>query len=140
MGFNNVFHIAGSALKAETVRLAASTSNMSNANVESDSPDTTYRAQYPVFETVRQNALRSGEHTAEAGVGVSGVYESEVEPLKRYAPNNPMADKDGFVYSPRVDYATEMTNAISAQTAYRFNLEALSTIKSLIRQTIQLGE
>lgn len=140
MGFNNVFNIAGSALKAETVRLAASTSNMSNANVESNSPDTTYRAQYPIFETVRQHALGAREHAAEAGVGVSGVYESDAEPLKRYEPNSPMADKDGFVYSPRVDYATEMTNAISAQTAYRFNLEALSTIKSLIRQTIQLGE
>ncbi len=140
MSLNSVFDIASSSLVAETARLKTSASNMSNANVVTGNPDDTYRAQYPVFTSVQENEQAWMSSQAKAGVAVTGIYESETEPVKRYEPNNPVADKDGFVYAPNVNYVEETVNAISAGRAYQMSLEMLNRTKQLIQRTLQLGQ
>ena len=141
MGLTNIFNIAGSAMTAETQRLSTTSSNMSNANVVSSSPDQVYRAQYPIFKAMVENAQYqwSGE-TSNAGVKLDGIYESNAEPLKRHEPNNPLADKDGYVYAPNVNYVEELANMISASRSYQMDLEIMSTAKQLVQRTLQLGE
>ncbi|KTC77964.1 flagellar basal body rod protein FlgC [Legionella brunensis] len=137
---NNIFDIAGSALVAETARLTTSTSNMSNANVVTSNPDDTYKAQYPVFKTIQDEAQMWMDNQVKTGVEVSAIYESEAEALKQYEPNNPLADADGFVYAPNINYVAEIANIISASKAYQMNLEVLNTSKQLIQRTLQLGQ
>lgn len=139
MSLNNIFDISGSALVAETRRLTTSASNMTNANIVTGNPDDTYRAQYPVFTAVQEQA-QQGMSQNKPGVQVSDVYESELDPVKRYEPGNPMADQDGFVYAPNINTVAEMANIISAARSYEMDVNVLHTAKQLIQQTLQLGD
>jgi flagellar basal-body rod protein FlgC len=140
MSLNNIFDISGSALVAETKRLTASASNLTNANVAVGNPDDAYRAQYPIFSTVQQQAEQWIGDQVKQGVAISGIYESNVEPVKRYEPNNPIADGDGFVYSPKINSVEEMANVISAARSYEMGVSVLNTAKQLIQRTLQLGQ
>lgn len=140
MSLNAIFDIAGSAMTAESARLTASAGNLSNANVESNSPDQVYKPKYPIFQSVQENANQWMGDQVKAGVQLKGVYESDVEPNKRYEPNNPMADEKGFVYTSNVNYVEEMANVISASRSYQMDIELLNTTKQLMQQTLRLGE
>jgi len=140
MSLNAIFDIAGSAMTAETARLTASAGNMSNANIESGSPDNVYKPQYPVFQAVQENANQWIGDNVKAGVLLKGVYESDAEANKRYQPNNPLADEKGFVYTANINYVEEMANVISASRSYQMNVELLGTAKQLMQRTLQLGE
>jgi flagellar basal-body rod protein FlgC len=140
MSLGSIFDIAGSALTAETARLTTSAANMSNANVASGTTDEAYRAQYPIFKTVQENANQWMGDKLSAGVQLKGTYESPAEPIKHYEPNNPIADKSGFVYLPNVNTVAEMANVISASKSYQMNVELVNTTKQLMLRTLQLGE
>ncbi|CDZ78134.1 Putative proximal rod protein [Legionella massiliensis] len=140
MSLNNIFDISGSALVAETRRLTTSASNLTNANVVVGNPDDVYRAQYPIFTTVQQQAEHWMGDQVKAGVAVTGIYESQTEPVKRYEPNNPIADADGFVYAPKISSVEEMANVISASRAYEMGINVINTAKQLIQKTLQLGQ
>ncbi len=140
MTLNAIFDIAGSAMTAETERLTSSVGNLSNANVEAGSPDGVYKPKYPIFQAVQENANQWMGDQVKAGVQLKGVYESDVEPSKRYDPNNPIADGDGFVYASNINYVEEMANVISASRSYQMNIELLNTTKQLMQRTLQLGE
>lgn len=140
MSLTTIFDIAGSAMTAETVRLKTSASNMSNANVEVGNPDDVYQPKYPIFKAVQEHANQWMGDQVKAGVQLNGIYESDAEPTKRYAPNNPIADADGFVYTSNVNYVEEMANVISASRSYQMNIELLNTTKQLMQRTLQLGE
>lgn len=140
MSLSAIFDIAGSAMTAETARLTSSAGNMSNANVESGSPDEVYKPKYPIFQSVQEHANQWMGDQAKAGVQLKGVYESDAEPAKRYEPNNPVADEKGFVYTPNVNYVEEMANVISASRSYQMDIELLNTTKQLMQRTLQLGE
>lgn len=140
MSLTNIFDISGSGLVAETKRMSTSASNMSNANVVTGSADDTYKAQYPIFTTVQQQAAQWMNNQTKGGVGLSGTYESTADPVKRYEPSNPVADGDGFVYAPNISSTAEMANIISAARSYEMDVNVLSTAKQLIQKTLQLGE
>jgi len=140
MSLNAIFDIAGSAMAAETARLSTSAENMGNANVEMGSPDEVYQPKYPIFQAVQENANQWLGDQVKAGVKVKGIYESDAEPYKKYSPNNPIADEQGFVYTSGVNYVEEMANVISSSRSYQMNIELLNTTKQLMQRTLQLGE
>lgn len=140
MSLGSVFDIAGSALTAETARLTTSASNMSNANIESGSADDVYKAQYPVFKTIQENATQWMDEQLPAGVQLQGTYASNADPIKHYQPNNPQADSKGFIYTPNINYVDEMANVISSSRSYQMNVELVNNTKQLIQQTLQLGD
>ncbi len=140
MSLNAIFDIAGSAMVAETARLKTSAGNMSNANIDAGSPEDVYKAKYPIFKAVQNNANQWIGEQMQGGVQLKGIYESEAEPIKRYEPNNPVADANGFVYTADINTVEEMTNVISASRSYEMNIEMLNTTKQLMQRTLQLGE
>ena len=140
MSLNAIFDIAGSAMSAETIRLSTSAENMSNANVERSSPDEVYQPKYPIFQTVQESQNKWMGNQIKAGVQVKGIYESTIEPSKRYDPNNPMSDDKGFVYTSNVNSVEQMANVISASRSYQMNIELVNTTKQLMQRTLQLGE
>lgn len=137
MSLGSVFQIAGSGMTAESRRLEASAGNMANANVVAGNPDDVYKPQYPVFKAVQNQANHFMNEKMIAGVEVTGVYESEADPIQHYEPNNPLADADGFVYAPNISTVEEMANMISASRSYQINIEMLNTAKQLMQHTLQ---
>ncbi|MGL4351354.1 MAG: flagellar basal body protein, partial [Plesiomonas shigelloides] len=54
MSFNKIYDIAGSAMRAQTVRLDTVASNLANVDSAAASEDTAFRAIKPVFSTLYQ--------------------------------------------------------------------------------------
>jgi flagellar basal-body rod protein FlgC len=140
MSLFNVFNTAGSALNAQTIRLNTTASNLANAESVDGDPNKVYRARHPVFQTMMDESGMSFD-TQNAGVGVRvlGVVESKTPPLMRYQPDNPSANKDGYVYSSNVNSIEEMTNMISANRSFATNVEAINTARDLLLKTISMG-
>ena len=133
-----IFDIAGSAMNAQSLRLNLVASNIANANSVSSSIDQVYKSRQPVFAAELQNVMKKNESAS--GVKVLGVVESTAPPVKEYAPNNPMANKDGYIYKSNVNTIEEMANMLSASRSYQNNVQVLNTAKQLMLQTLRMGQ
>ncbi|WP_416242978.1 flagellar basal body rod protein FlgC [Azospira sp. APE16] len=134
MSIFNMFHVAGSALTAQSVRLNAVASNMANADSITSADGTPYRAKQVVFE-----AVPMGNESAQ-GVRVKQVVESAAPPRVIYDPKNPAANADGYVSMPNVDAVEEMVNMISASRSYQSNADVMNTAKTLLTRTLAMGQ
>jgi len=140
MSLFNVFNISGSALNAQTIRLNTTASNLANAESVDGDPTKVYRARHPVFKTLLDNSESGSEGDGSvAGVRVLGVVESTTPAQKRYEPNNPLANQDGYVYMSNVNSIEEMTNMISANRSFATNIEAINTARDLLLKTLSMG-
>ena len=140
MSLFNVFDISGSALNAQTIRLNTTASNLANAESVDGDPTKVYRARHPVFQTLLDTSNTDADADgAIAGVRVLGVVESTTPAPKRYEPNNPLANKDGYVYMSNVNSIEEMTNMISANRSFTTNIDAINTARDLLLKTISMG-
>lgn len=138
MSLFNVMNISSSGMAAENVRLNTTASNIANANSVSSSYQDTYRARHPVFAAAMDKA--SADQTKGVGVEVRGIVESN-KPLQiEYAPGNPMADENGYIYKSNVNIVEEMANMMSASKAYETNVQVADTTKRIFRRVLQLGQ
>ena len=129
-----IFDIAGSALQAQSVRLSTIASNLANADSVAGSPEAVYKPLEPVFQ-----AQASGTDPALTGVRVREIAQSEAPPVRRYEPGHPLADADGYVFSPDVDPVAQMVNLISTSRNYQAGVEMLTTAKELTLATLSMG-
>ena len=134
MSMLNVYQIAGSALNAQSLRLNATASNLANADSVTSEDGQPYRAKQVVF------AARPVAGPAAVGVQVTQVVESAAPLRLVYEPNNPAANPDGYVEMPNVNVVEEMVNMISASRSYQNNAEVMSTARTLLQRTLQIGQ
>jgi flagellar basal-body rod protein FlgC len=133
-----IFDIAGSGMNAQSLRLNLVASNISNANSVSSSLNQVYKSRQPVFAAELKNLMN--QQDAAGKVNVLGVVESQAPAVMEYAPNHPMADKEGYIYKPNVNTVEEMANMMSASRSYQDNVEVLNTAKQMILQTLRMGK
>ena len=138
MSLFNVMNIASTGMSAENVRLNTTASNIANANSVSSSYEDTYKARHPVFAAALDQA--SHDQTKGVGVNVLGVVESSKPLQVEYAPGNPMADENGYIYKPNVNIVEEMADMLSASKAYETNVQVADTTKRIFRRVLQLGQ
>ncbi|RTL42892.1 MAG: flagellar basal body rod protein FlgC [Rhodocyclaceae bacterium] len=134
MSMLNVFHVAGSALTAQSLRLNTTASNLANADSITSSNGQPYKAKQVVFAA-----------TPMAGPGAQGVQVTQIvesaAPMRMvYDPKSPAANVEGYVALPNVNVVEEMTNMISASRAYQTNAEVMGTAKSLMEKTLAIGQ
>jgi flagellar basal-body rod protein FlgC len=128
---------AASGLSAQNIRLNTIASNLANAGSVGSSEATTYHTKYPVFSEITQSVAGLDKNSQPiGGVKVDSIKESEKPLQKRYEPDNPLADKDGFVFMTDVNPVAQMTDMISASKEYQANVELMNTTKGLITQTL----
>lgn len=145
-----IFDIAGSAMRAQTVRLNLIASNLANSETISSSIKQTYRSRQPVFAAQLDDAMQAAQAPPKEGVDkiqdfavgvkVLAVVESQVPPRMEYMPENPLANADGYIFRPNVNTLEEMTNMIAASRSYQDNVEMANTAKQLMLQTLRLGQ
>ncbi|QSX32741.1 flagellar basal body rod protein FlgC [Shewanella avicenniae] len=140
MGLYNIFNIAGSGMSAQTVRLNTTASNIANADSVSSSLDQTYKARHPVFQAELAKATQGQQQQESYSVKVQGIVESDKPLQKEYAPDHPLADADGFIYKPNVNVVEEMADMISASQSYQMNVQVADATKSMLQQTLRLGQ
>lgn len=134
MSVFNVFHIAGSALTAQSMRLNAVASNLANADSAVSADGKPYRAKQVVFEATPMQGA------AAQGVRVKQVVEDTSPPRLVYDPRNPAADEKGYVSMPNVSVVDEMVNMISASRSYQTNADVMNTAKQLLLKTLTIGQ
>jgi flagellar basal-body rod protein FlgC len=149
MSLSSVFNIAGTGMSAQTTRLNTVASNIANAETVSSSVDQTYRARHPVFATMLSDqaggtsgssSLFEDQGEAGQGVQVSGIVEDQSNLEPRYEPNNPAANKDGYVYYPNVNVVEEMADMISASRSFQTNADIMNTAKTMMQKVLTLGQ
>ncbi len=132
----DVFDLAGSGMRAQSLRLNVTSSNLANAGSVAKTPEEAYRARHPVFSSL----VMGGEGSVSTGVQVLGIVESAAPPSRRYQPAHPMADEQGYVYASNVNPIEEMVNMLSAARAFQSNVEILNTTKELMLGTLRIGQ
>ena len=136
MSVFKVFDIAGSGMSAQMLRLNTVASNVANAETMASNAEDVYKARHPVFETVLNEYAPD---KSMASVRVKQIVESDTAAVPHYMPGHPMANEEGYVFSPGINAIEEMADMISASRSYQNNIEVLSTTRELLLRTLQLG-
>jgi len=125
--------ISGAGMKTQGARLQVIAQNVANANslpqAEGGKP---YQRQVMTFKNVFNEA-----------VGMDTVEVDKVRPDrsafgKRFDPNHPAADEDGYVLTPNVNMLIEMTDMREAQRSYDANLNVIKASKAMLNSTIDV--
>jgi flagellar basal-body rod protein FlgC len=133
----NVFDVAGRSMAAQMVRLNTVASNIANAGARASSSEEAYRPLRPVFQTFYEGGLRNAERTT---VDVLEVVALDREPQRVHEPGHPLADEEGFVYVASVDTNEEMVDMLEASRNYQNNLEVVTTLRTLMMRTVEMGK
>ncbi|PSV01122.1 flagellar basal body rod protein FlgC [Photobacterium kishitanii] len=120
---------AASGMIAQAQRLNLISSNIANANTVSSSEKESFKALVPVFKT-----MNSGDAQ---GVVVTKIIKSAAPSKAMYAPNNPLADSNGYVYGSNVDNNEMAADLISAQASYATDVKVLKILNELRDSTIK---
>lgn len=129
----NIFDISGRAMSAQLSRLNTTASNLANARTTYASEAEAYRAIKPVFKTIE-------ESPGVATVQVEKVIQSDIKPVKRHDPTNPLADDEGYVWDAGVDETAELIDMLETARQYQNNVQVMQTAKSLILDTVRMGK
>lgn len=148
MSLTNVFNIAGTGMNAQSIRLNTTASNIANAETVGSSEGDTYKARKPWFSVLekqwddvdRLNRKLDVRSQIGDGVKINGIVESDAPLKKRFEPNHPMADEEGYVLYPNVNVVEEMTDMMSSSRSYQMNVEVLKTAKQMLQRTLTLGQ
>jgi flagellar basal-body rod protein FlgC len=132
VGGLSLFGVAQRGMSAQLVRMNAAASNLANAGSVTGTEAEAYRPIRPVF--AEQYDQASGLST----VNVSGTLRSTAAPVKQYAPDHPLADSEGNIWTAPVDENAEMVEMLDASRQYQNLVEALSTAKQLMLETMRM--
>ncbi|GGH14837.1 flagellar basal body rod protein FlgC [Silvibacterium dinghuense] len=72
------------------------------------------------------------------GVTIAAVVQDKANGLRRYDPQHPDADKDGYVSYPDINPLTEMVDLMSANRAYGLNSSAVQATKAMIGSSLDI--
>lgn len=139
MSFNRIYDIAGSAMRAQTVRLDTVASNLANVDAAAGTEAGAYRAIKPVFATEYQRVEAAGGLAA-ATVNIAGVVQSSRSVERRYEPDNPLADANGHVFYSNVNTVDEMADMMSASRSFETAVNVMNRIGSMQQGLLRLGQ
>ena len=125
--------ISGAGLKAQGTRLRVISENIANADSLGTKPgELPYRRQTVVFKNELEKS--TGTDT----VRVHKIDRDMSEFGKRFDPQHPSADADGYVLLPNVNRLLEMMDMKEAQRSYEANLSSVRSAKSMLQGTIDI--
>ncbi|MFQ3331857.1 flagellar basal body rod protein FlgC [Candidatus Njordibacter sp. Uisw_039] len=137
MSMLTALKISSSAMTAQMVRMNTTASNLANMDVVGTTSEEAYRAKKPIFKTVMETHTNSN---FEASVKVNGIHVSDRANTKRYDPQNPAANDDGYVFMSNVNSIEEMVDMTNASRSYQTNVEVMNATKKMMMATLQLGK
>lgn len=127
-----MFQLGHSAMSAQLVRMNAAASNLANAGSVAATEEEAYRPIRAVF------AEQLDAATGTRSVRVDSVQRADVAPVKQHQPGHPLADENGDVWVSPVDENEEMVEMLEASRQYRNMVEAMSTAKQLMLETMRM--
>ena len=120
-------------MKAQGTRLRVIAENIANANSLAQGPgQDPYRRKIVTFKNELDRNI--GVRT----VAVDKIKTDRSEFEKRFDPNHPAADADGYVLIPNVNTLIEMMDMKEAQRSYEANLNVIKSSKAMLQGTIDI--
>jgi flagellar basal-body rod protein FlgC len=125
--------ISGAGLRVQGERLRVISQNIANADsLATDANGKPYRRKTITFRNEFDKAI-----------GLDTVRVHKVRPDmsnfgKRFDPNHPAADADGYVLTPNVNTLIEMTDMREAQRSYEANLNVIKSSKQMLNSAIDM--
>lgn len=136
MSLLNTLNIAGSAMNVQSKKMDVYANNI--ANIDSVSYKNgkyyPYVAKQVILKTNMNNTEKMGQ------VYIDKITDDPRPGKLIYSPNNPMANRNGYIVTSNVNIINEMVNSISAARNYQANIEVIHTIKSMITKTLNIGQ
>jgi flagellar basal-body rod protein FlgC len=110
-----------------------------NANTTQPAGTEPYRRKDVLFASTGPAAsFGAALDDAVQGVEIATVVTDQSDPVKRYEPGHPHADKDGYVSYPNINAMEEMVNVLSATRSYEANLQAVNMAKEMQQKTLEI--
>ncbi len=143
MSLLSALSVSASGMSAQRQRTELLVENLANAETTRTPDGGPYRRKDAVFESdpsasqfssLFENEMNQGG----VGVRVSQVMTDQRDPLKRYMPGHPDADKDGYVAFPNMNPAEDMVDLMGASRNYQANVAAISAVKDMIQKSLDL--
>jgi len=161
MAFLSSFDINGYGLSAQRFRVNVISSNIANAQTTRTAEGGPYRRREVVFKAFNfdkvlqskmgndmayhayEDPLEEGMQNATArpplmGVVVDKVVRDDREPMMKYDPGHPDANREGYVAYPNINPVVEMADLIEATRAYQANVAAFQSVKAMANSAIDL--
>jgi flagellar basal-body rod protein FlgC len=127
-----IFDVAQRGMSAQLVRMNAAASNLANAGTVTGSEAEAYRPIRAVFAEDFDRA------SGIASVKVQGVVRENAAAIRQHDPDHPLADANGDVWTAPVDENAEMVEMLESSRQYQNLVDALSTAKQLMLETMRL--
>ncbi len=125
------FDIAASGMAAQRLRMDIISSNIANSNTIQTDDGGPYKRRSVIFKSVS-----FGSHLSK--VRVSDIVRDDDPPKLKYEPDNPLADKNGYVKYPDINPIVEMTDMIEAMRAYQANASVMDAAKGIVKDTVSI--
>jgi len=138
MAIDNIFGVASTALNAQLVRMNATASNLANASTVASSDKEAFRGKRPVFKALVDEQMLNAGSNYLGGVKVDRII-NDAAPIRKVSdPDNPLADKDGFIYQSNVNEVSELVEMMASSRSYQNNVEVINTARQLMLRTLEI--
>lgn len=133
LDLQSAMETSASGMRSQNTRMRIIAENIANAeSMAKDASGEPYRRRSVSFENELDRA------TGTTKVKVGGIIKDQSEFAKRYEPNHPAADADGYVKAPNVNVLIETMDMRTAQRSYEANLAAVKAAQTMMVRTIDL--
>jgi flagellar basal-body rod protein FlgC len=126
---------AGSALSSYHTWLDVIADNIANENDTAPTSGKVFATHY-----AQAAEIPAGPDGVGQGVQISSIRESSTNGILVQAPDDPMADKQGYVRSTDVNLSEQMGDMIVAQRAYQANANVVDRAKATYEAAINIGK
>ncbi|MEA1976201.1 MAG: flagellar basal body rod protein FlgC [Bacillota bacterium] len=144
MSLFNSIDISATGLTAERLRMDIISENIANAETTRTASGGPYRRKIPIYKELESNDFSSvfsealGNNKGN-GVEVVGIKDDMSPFIRKFEPEHPDANEDGYVLLPNVNVVSEMINMVSASKAYEANVTAMNSTKSMMMKALEIG-
>ncbi|HEX2174462.1 MAG TPA: flagellar basal body rod C-terminal domain-containing protein [Nocardioidaceae bacterium] len=128
MGAFDQLNIAGSGLSMHQTWLDSLSHNIANVNTSKPTDGPAFQAQY-----VMAAAAPGG------GVRVSGTALGDPEGRLVHAPDDPLADADGYVRRPDIDMGSQMGQLVMAQRGFQAQVQVVKNAQETYNSALSIG-
>lgn len=133
MDLINSIKISTAGMRVQGTRLRVISENIANADSLPDRPgDEPYRRKQVSFKNMLDRSIDGRRIT------VDKILVDKTEFEKKFDPQHPAADENGYVAVPNVNPLVEMMDMREAQRSYEANLSIINVSKSMLTRTIDM--
>jgi flagellar basal-body rod protein FlgC len=148
VGLYDALGVGASGLSAQRIRVEALAENIANSETTRTPQGGPYRRRQVVFESAPagasfgialSQAKSRFDGQALEGVRVARVEFEGTEPERRYEPDHPDADGEGYVLYPGFNPVEDMLDMTASVRSYQANLAVIDAVRQMINATIDVA-